>query len=88
VLGQVPERPRKPHPAAALEATRALGVEPARCLLVGDSWIDMATARNAGMRPVGVTWGFRSREELLGAGASALVDHPLGLLDLLDGEPP
>jgi phosphoglycolate phosphatase len=87
VLGHRPDRPRKPDPAAALEAARALAVEPSRCVFVGDSWIDMATARGAGMLPVGVTWGFRSREELLGAGARALIDRPLDLTSVLDGGP-
>jgi phosphoglycolate phosphatase len=85
VLGHRPDRPRKPDPAPALEAARALGVEPARCVFVGDSWIDMRTARSAGMTPVGVTWGFRTREELLGAGARVLIDRPLDLCRVLDG---
>ena len=60
---------------------------PAEFLYVGDSDIDMQTARNAGMYPLGVTWGFRSREELVKNGAKALIDRPHELHRLLDENP-
>ena len=83
VFGVVDERPPKPHPAAALEAARSLGVEPAVCAFVGDSGSDMITATAAGMVPVGVLWGFRTREELLENGAERLVSTPAELSLLL-----
>ncbi len=52
-------------------------------LYVGDSPTDMRTAIAAGMTPVGVSWGFRTRDELAEAGASVVLDHPLELLGLL-----
>lgn len=75
--------PKKPDPTAALSMAQTLGVSPAQCAFVGDTAIDMRTASAAGMLPVGVTWGFRGREELLEAGAAALLDRPAGLLAIV-----
>ena len=82
VFGQRNGIPCKPDPASALEISSALAVSPARCLFVGDSNVDMQTAVNAGMTGIGVTWGFRSRAELLDSGAQLAIDHPLDLLDM------
>jgi phosphoglycolate phosphatase len=60
-----------------------LGVPPKACLFVGDTPVDVATARAAGMVPVAVSWGFRDREELLRAGAVRLLETPADLLSLL-----
>ncbi len=76
---------RKPDPAAALEIARELRVEPSRCVFVGDTAVDMKTARNAGMFGVGVLWGFRGRDELEGNGARAIISRPEELLALIDG---
>jgi len=48
---------------------------------LGDTSIDMTTAREAGMLPLGVSWGFRLPDELLEAGAQAILNHPLELID-------
>ncbi len=85
VQGAVPGRPRKPDPAGALDLVRRLGVAPEGCLLVGDTPTDMATARAAGMVPVGVLWGFRPESELRRAGARFLIRRPLELLGVLEG---
>ena len=74
---------KKPDPTAALAVARVAGVAPEQCLFVGDSKTDMATAEAAGMCGVGVTWGFRHRDELLAHGARHLIDQPHQLLDLL-----
>jgi phosphoglycolate phosphatase len=76
--------PFKPDPAGALFLAGELKVSPENILYVGDSDIDMHTATNAGMYPVGVTWGFRSRQELLDNGAKVLIDNPSVLIDLAD----
>lgn len=83
VFGQRPGVPLKPDPAVVEEILALTGVARERVLYVGDSGIDMQTARAAGVRSVGVTWGFRSREELRLAGADALVDRSEELLRLL-----
>jgi len=73
VWGQMPEWKVKPDPASALEVTSMMGVDPAHCVFIGDSGVDMATGKAAGMKSVGVLWGFRGRDELNEFGADALV---------------
>jgi phosphoglycolate phosphatase len=84
VLGASDQFPRKPDPASAIETAQRLGVPPAECLYVGDSGIDMQTARSAHMYSVGVLWGFRDQEELLRDGAQLLIKKPSEVLDLLN----
>ena len=76
VLGQREGVHRKPHPAAALETARILGLPPSDILYVGDTGVDMRTAQQAGMDAVGVLWGFRNAEELRATGAEILVETP------------
>ncbi|MBR2719008.1 MAG: HAD family hydrolase [Clostridia bacterium] len=79
VRGQMEGVPVKPDPAGALAMAEALGTAPADFLYLGDTDVDMICARNAGMHPVGVTWGFRDEEELRSAGAERLIHHPMDL---------
>jgi len=79
VSGERPGLPLKPNPDGALQIAAELGISPARCALVGDTAIDIATARAAGMLPVAVTWGFRPRAELVAASPAILVDTPAEL---------
>ncbi|MCD8341941.1 MAG: HAD-IA family hydrolase [Clostridiales bacterium] len=79
---------RKPAPDTALEALRVLGADPAFALYVGDSEVDIATARNAGLPCLSVTWGFRDRDALIAAGATALADSPQAVLSFLQKEEP
>lgn len=81
VLGQRDNVARKPDPAAALEIARAFQVSPGDVIFVGDSKTDMDTATAAGMRPIGVSWGFRPVEELQAHGAEHIVNHPAELLE-------
>jgi phosphoglycolate phosphatase len=77
---------RKPDPTAALEIAANLRVEPASCIFVGDSAVDIQTGHAAGMFPVGVSWGFQTVEMLQEAGAGVVIDHPSRLLEILDRE--
>lgn len=86
VLGARDGIERKPDPTGAFEAASLLGVSPEDCFFVGDSDVDIHTARNAGMRAIGVSWGFRPVEELLEAGAEAIINAPGDLLELLGGD--
>lgn len=80
--GQRPGAPTKPDPTVPLEIASILGAEPYECALVGDSNVDMITAKNAGMTAVGVSWGYRPVEVLLEAGADVIVHKPSELLEL------
>jgi len=83
VLGQREGVPRKPNAAGANDALKEMGVNAIDTLFVGDSSVDMQTAVNAEIKAVGVSWGFRDREELIANGASAVIDAPGELLGLL-----
>lgn len=76
VFGQRAGLPLKPDPTAALVTADEIGVAPVRCAFVGDSAIDVETARAAGMRAIAVAWGFRERAELVAARPDVIVDHP------------
>ena len=83
IRGQVEGVPVKPDPAGALAIAEALGIPPERFLYLGDTATDMRCAGRAGMRRIGVLWGFREEKELRDAGAERLIAHPSELLSLL-----
>lgn len=83
VFGQREGVPLKPDPAVVEEILALTGVAREHVLYVGDSGIDIQTAKAAGVRSVGVTWGFRPREELSGAGADHIVDRAGQIVELL-----
>jgi phosphoglycolate phosphatase len=82
VLGAGGRFAHKPDPAGALQIAKDLALDPRQCVYVGDTDTDMQTATRAGMRPVGVLWGMRGRDELLLNGAETLVAEPHDLLRL------
>jgi phosphoglycolate phosphatase len=84
VLGQCETRPPKPDLTGAREILAQLAVEPAACLYLGDTAVDMQTACGAGMIPIGATWGFRTRDELEQSGARMIIDHPSQLARTID----
>lgn len=84
VLGQRDGIPHKPDPAGALEIAASLHLPTEHCIVIGDSTMDLETARNAGMRAVAVTWGFQDREQLVAAGADLIAEDPAELLEMLD----
>ena len=75
--------PLKPDTALVDMIIEKAGVERKNCTMVGDSAVDIQTARNATIRSVGVSWGFRSREELEQAGADHIADTVEKLTTLL-----
>lgn len=83
VWGSTPSMPKKPDPRAAVEIAERIKIPPPRVLFLGDSGVDMETAKAAGMYPVGVLWGFRSEGELRASGAQALLAKPTDLSKLL-----
>lgn len=83
VIGQRPDVPRKPDPYSLLEMLRGMEAAPKEVLYVGDTDTDMKTAVAAGCPAVGVTWGFRTADELLRTGARYVIHRPAELLGLV-----
>jgi len=75
--------PVKPNPTSTLAIAKSLGVKPSRCIFVGDSDVDMQTGKNAGMRTVGASWGYRGEEVLREAGADFVIKEPNELIDII-----
>lgn len=76
IQGQKDNVPRKPDPAAALWIADMLHVTPEETVYIGDSEVDVATGKAAGMLTIGVSWGFRKRHVLEEAGAEYIADVP------------
>lgn len=83
VFGQREGVPTKPDPTVVHDILTETGVMPDEVMYVGDSDVDMQTARNAGVTAVGVTWGFRPRAELAALHPTYLIDQAAELLSLL-----
>lgn len=79
VVGYENGKPGKPDPYLAKKAAAELGVSLSDCLLVGDSEVDVQTAKNAGMAFVGAGWGFYGEEFLRAAGADRVANTPADL---------
>jgi len=75
--------PRKPEPDAALEIIKEVGVNSEEVLYIGDTNVDMKTAENAGLKKIGVSWGFRPVSELIEAKADYIVDTPSDILQII-----
>ena len=73
VIGQQTGRPLKPDAFSPSEIMNKFGVTPAETVFVGDSGVDMETAKNSGTHSIGVLWGFRKREELIENGGQHIV---------------
>lgn len=80
IIGDREGVPPKPNPANALAVAEALQVAPSEVLYLGDSSVDMETAKNANFFAVGVLWGFRDADELRASGAQVLLHTPMELL--------
>ena len=80
-LGEAPDCPRKPAPDMLYKGMAALGVE--KCVYVGDSEVDVFTAKNAGMPCLTVLWGFRDEDFLIENGAEHFCRDPKTLAKTL-----
>lgn len=83
IQGQRENVPRKPDPAAALAMAGRFGVDPREMLYIGDSEVDAATGKAAGMDTVLVLWGFRSRQELQGTDPFRMVSSAEEIVELI-----
>ena len=81
-LGEAPDCPRKPAPDMVHKACRAIGVD--TCVYVGDSEVDVRTAKNAGVPCLSVLWGFRDREEIEAAGGEHFCEKPIDLIEKIE----
>lgn len=82
-FGQRDDIPKKPAPEMVWKAMETLGVTADEAVYVGDSEVDVATARNAGLPLVAVNWGFRTTQQLVDAGAQTIVNTTEELLSAL-----
>ncbi len=83
VIGQRDGVPTKPEPHMPFIAMSEMDVNPDECLFVGDSGVDIETGKYCGNTPVGVTWGYREKQELINKGARFIVDNPEEILDII-----
>ena len=83
VVGSVDNRPNKPAPDGAFYAIETLGSERENTIFVGDADTDILTAKNAGLKSIGVLWGFRDREIIEEKGAEYIVETVNDLEKLL-----
>lgn len=83
VLGNMPDVPRKPDPSIVFLALSECPTPKRDVLYVGDSGVDMETARRACVESVGATWGFRPEEELRAAYADHIVSNPDEIMTLV-----
>ena len=82
-IGQADDVPKKPAPDGVFKAMRELGADKSSTVYVGDSDVDVATAKNAKLPCIGVTWGFRDREYL--KGANFIIDNPNDINVIIKG---
>ena len=82
-IGERQDIRRKPAPDTVIEAMRQLGIDRKGTVYVGDSEVDIATARNSSIPCISVLWGFRDKEFLASHGATTFVSSPEGILRYL-----
>lgn len=75
-IGESFDTPKKPNPQGVLKIIKILNSDIKKSVLIGDSEVDVQTAKNAGIYSVGVLWGFRDEKTLIEAGVDELVDSP------------
>ena len=83
IHGQKKDVPKKPDPKAAIDIVKCLDSSCENTYFIGDTKIDMQTAKSANMTAIGVLWGFRDEKELRDFGADFIVSNPLEILKIL-----
>ena len=86
VMGAVEGIAHKPDPQGPEIIIKEMGLNKEEVLYVGDSDIDIKTAKNTGLKSIGCLWGFRDEETLKNAGVDVLVSEPSQILEYLKGE--
>ena len=80
-IGQADDVPKKPAPDGVFKAMKELGANKHSTIYVGDSEVDVETAKNSDLRCIGVLWGFRDRKDL--EGADFIIDNPCDIINLI-----
>lgn len=83
-IGEMEGVARKPAPDTVIKALKECDVEAEDAIYVGDSDVDIATAKNSGLKCISVSWGFRDTQFLMEHGATTIIDKPGELLGLLE----
>jgi phosphoglycolate phosphatase len=83
IIGAVDGQPVKPNGQIVRKLIKLMQLYPDDVIFVGDNSVDMDTAAAAGIRAIGVSWGYRSREELIDHKADVIIDKPAQLLNLV-----
>ncbi len=83
VMGKTSDFPLKPDPAAPLHIAEKMRIIPRQSYFIGDSSTDIRTARNTGMKGIGVDWGYRLRKELEANNADFIVSSPSEIPDIV-----
>ncbi len=83
VCGKADGVPIKPDPAVLNGVIEKLDAKKSNCFMIGDTKIDIHTGQNAGVETIGCLWGFRTREELVSAGADHIAEKPSDILDII-----
>lgn len=83
-LGESKELNKKPHPDMCNKVLSILNSKCENTLYVGDSEVDILTATNANLKCISCSWGFRTHDELINAGANIIIDKPIELLKYLN----
>lgn len=84
VLGETKELNRKPHPDMCNYVLNKLELKSSDVFYIGDSEVDLETAKNANLKCISCSWGFRTKDELLSYGASLIIDNPLKILKMIE----
>ena len=85
-IGDMEGREKKPAPDSVYEAMKQLGVTKEECIYIGDSDVDVNTAKNSGIPGIAVLWGFRTKEQLEAVGATMFAETPEDLIALLENK--
>lgn len=85
-IGETPDVKRKPAPDMVMKAIEQLGCKHEEAIYVGDSEVDLATAQNASLPCIAVSWGFRDKDFLIEQGAKTTIDNPKQLIDKIQYE--
>ena len=84
IIGETPQIKRKPAPDMLFEAIKLLKIKPEEIYFIGDSEVDLQTAKNAEIKCLSALWGFRSKEILLANGATNFLNTPKEIFEFLE----